>query len=71
VRLIPDLNDKAFDFSQESNLKEKLWEQILQRAGELEPMREEISLETITPQVKAHVPEPDDTPVPKKQEPKL
>jgi len=71
VRSIPELNDKAFDFSQESSLKEKLWEKIVQHAGKLEPMREEISLETITPQAKTHSPEPDDTPAPKKQEPKL
>ncbi|MCL2029912.1 MAG: hypothetical protein FWG93_00040 [Oscillospiraceae bacterium] len=50
---MPDLNSKHLDFSQESNLKERLWAQIQQRMAERAPLREEIGLEELGPRAAA------------------
>ena len=46
------LTDKCFDFSEESDLKQKLWEQMLQRTKEAAPIREEVKLESLIEQPK-------------------
>jgi len=49
-----DLNNEIFDFSKESNLKEKLWEQMQHKLSEHAPLREEVSLESISPQMQEY-----------------
>jgi len=55
-----DFNNDIFDFSKESDLKERLWEQMLERVSEKTPLREEISLESISPQAQVCTPEESD-----------
>ena len=43
------LNRKEFDFSQESTLKEKLWEQMQKQMAANAPQREEVKLEELAP----------------------
>jgi hypothetical protein len=57
---MPGLNDVIFDFSLESDLKERLWERMLERAGELAPPREEVSLESLKPQAEISAPQAED-----------
>ena len=47
------LTDKRFDFSQESDLKEKLWEQMLKKNKETAPKREEVKFESLIEQPKS------------------
>ena len=47
-----DLISKELDFSQESNLKERLWEQIQQKMNEHSPLREEVEFDQLGPKVK-------------------
>ena len=42
--------DERFDFSQESDLKERLWEKMEQKIKQAAPPRNEVSLESISPQ---------------------
>ena len=54
-----DFNNDIFDFSKESDLKERLWEQMLERVSERTPLREEINLESISPQIVEAAPDYD------------
>lgn len=47
------LTDKRFDFSLETDLKERLWGQMLQRTKETTAVREEVKLESLTGQPKS------------------
>jgi hypothetical protein len=65
---MPGLNDGIFDFSRESNLKERLWERMMQCAGKLAPSREEVSLESLRPSAETQTPQAgDDIQPPKKR----
>ena len=48
--------DERFDFSQESDLKAKLWEKMEQRMKQTAPLRAEVSLDSISPQKKPYKP---------------
>ena len=54
------LTDERFDFSQESGIKQKLWEQMLQKAKEAAPTREEVGFESLMEQPKHFVAKKDD-----------
>ena len=41
--------DERFDFSQESDLKPRLWEKMEQRIKQTAPVRREVSLDSISP----------------------
>ncbi|MCL2637769.1 MAG: hypothetical protein FWD48_05295 [Oscillospiraceae bacterium] len=42
------LDDKRFDFSLESNLKERLWEQMLEKTKQTSVKREKVSFDSLT-----------------------
>jgi hypothetical protein len=68
VKLEMDFNNDIFDFSKESDLKARLWEQMLDRVNERAPLREEIDLESISPQAQVCAPEENDMPPQNKRE---
>ena len=41
--------DERFDFSKESDLKDRLWEKMEQQMKQAGPVRREMSLESISP----------------------
>jgi len=59
VTFMPELNNEIYDFSKESDLKEKLWERMQERIIKRIPLREEITLESISPQIVEPAPDYD------------